>query len=686
MVSSMNRSAPLAEKAIYTSSKTLHYVASVVLTMMMLLTAFDVIFRYFLNAPITGALELIEFMMAITLTFAFAWAVVQKDHISIDLLTARFSSKVNAFLKTTTNVFAVGLLVIITWQSLLRAHYVQVNGYVTQSLYIPEYPFVYAAAFGFGVFCLMMIFNVGEQIRDATGIDRQWAWFGLIIGILLILLFAGTPLFREMPYQLSPFSAGSLSIGILMIFIFSGMPLGVALGSIGFIGMIYLTGIKPGFSIMGTEPYRTLATYNFSVIPLFILMGAFCFHSGLSEDLYRTVHKFIGHLPGGLAMATVGACAGFAAVSGSGMATAATMGKVALPEMKKYKYDLRLAAGSIAAGGSIGILIPPSTILVIYGILTEQSIGKLFLAGFIPGILEALLYMLLIYFLCKAKPHLGPKGPKTCLKEKVVALKSTWGVLALFLIVIGGIYLGVFTPTEAAGVGAFGALLLMLIRGKFTKQNFISSLGQSVGTSGGMFFILVGAMIFGVFLARTRLPFELTTLVGGLDLNRYIILIMIIVLYLIIGAFLDIFSIVVITVPILAPIMEGLGFDLIWFGIIVVRLFEMGAITPPIGIKRCTRYSFFDYLQRHRAIFHYGPGPCGIVDRFSEVGYVFAQSHALKVISEPPLRSNLIVGTRRSILEILYIFLRLNPLSRRNLHNEFGWNSSSYASGNANAS
>jgi len=585
MVPSLTKSAQSAEKATYKAAKTLNYIASAVLALMMVLTAVDVCFRYFFNSPISGAYELIEFMMAITITFAFAYAMVQKDHISIDLLMSLLSPRVNAIFNSMTRVLGIGILAIMSWRTLVEADYTKVSGYTSQSLYIPIYPFLYAAALSFMVFCLVMVFNLYEHIKDSTGENRRWAWSGLILGIILVLLLSGTPLLREMPYQLSPFNGGCLAIGLLVVFIFAGMPLGVAMGTIGFLGITYLSGIKPGLSIMGTEPYRTLASYNFSVIPLFLLMGTFCFHSGLSEDLYRTAYKLIGNFPGGLAMATVGACAGFAAVSGSGMATAATMGKVALPEMRKFKYDLRLAAGSIAAGGSIGILIPPSTILVIYGILTEQSIGKLFLAGFIPGVSEALLYMVVIYGMCKRLPQMGPRGPKASFSERVVAVKSAWGVLVLFVVVIGGIYIGVFTPTEAAGIGAFGALLLMLLRKKFTKKNFVSSLGETVRTSGAMFFILVGAMIFGAFLARTRLPFELTSMVVKLELNRYFILFIIIVIYLFIGAFLDIFSIVVITIPILAPVMDGLGFDLIWFGIIVVRLFEMGAITPPIGIN-----------------------------------------------------------------------------------------------------
>jgi tripartite ATP-independent transporter DctM subunit len=532
-----------------------------------------------------GAYEIIEFMMAIVVTFGLACAVVDREHITIDLLSSRFSQKTKASVDAATFVLSIAIMTVITWRCIVHAGTMRANGYVSQSLYVPIYPFVYAVAFGCAVFTLTLVISLRDHIKESKEETRTWAWSGLFTGMALVALFSGTPFWKETLWHLSPLNAGLLGIGLLLVFTFSGMYLGVSMALVGLLGMIYVAGMKSGLSVMGTTPYSTVASYSFSVIPLFILMGTFCFHSGLSKDIYFTVHKFLGHLRGGLAMATVGACACFAAVSGSGMATAATMGKVALPEMKKYKYDMRLAAGSIAAGGSIGILIPPSTILVIYGILTQQSIGKLFLAGFIPGVLEAVFYMITIYVLCKRNPLMGPRGPKANFKEKMVAFKSIWGVAALFALVIGGIYLGVFTPSEAAGVGAFGALLLTLARKQFTWKRFTSSLNETTKTAAVTFFILIGAMVFGAFLAVTRLPFELAGYVAGLNVNRYTILAIIIVLYLVLGAVMDIFSIVVLTVPIFFPVIQALDFDPIWFGIIVVRLFEMGAITPPIGIN-----------------------------------------------------------------------------------------------------
>jgi tripartite ATP-independent transporter DctM subunit len=297
------------------------------------------------------------------------------------------------------------------------------------------------------------------------------------------------------------------------------------------------------------------------------------------------MYRWLGFLPGGLAMATVGSCAGFAAVCGSAPATVATMGTVALPEMRRYKYDPRLATGCIAAGGSIGSMIPPSVALIIYAILTEQSIGKLFLAGFLPGVLEAFFYMITIYILCKRNPLMGPKGERVSFRQRILSLKGTWGVLALFILVIGGIYAGIFTPTEAAGIGAFGALLYALGKRQLSWKKFTDSLVETGKTTAIAFLILIGAVIFGYFLAVTRLPFELGSFVSELDVNRYVILGVIMLTYLFLGAVMSGLAVIMLIVPIFFPVIVALGFDPIWFGIITVRMMEIGQITPPVGIN-----------------------------------------------------------------------------------------------------
>lgn len=384
---------------------------------------------------------------------------------------------------------------------------------------------------------------------------------------------------------MEPLTIGYIGIAILFVLLFSGMPIGIVMAVIGFAGMVFLNGWPAGIGLLGTVPFRTWNSYDLSVVPLFILMGTLCFHAGIGEALYRNVHNWLGHLPGGLAMATVGACAWFASVSGSSLATAATMGTVALPEMKRYKYSDALATGCIAAGGTMGILIPPSVIMIVYGMLTEQSVGKLFLAGFIPGVLEAVFYMIVIYILCKLNPLTGPRGPQTSLKTKIVALKDTWGVLVLFVLVMGGIYMGVFTPTEAGGVGAFGAFIFALARRRLTWQAFRYSLSDTVKTTAMIFVLVLGAMVFGYFLTVTRLPNELANLISGLPVSRYVTMVAILITYIFLGCVIESMSMILLTIPIFFPVILSLGFNPIWFGIIIVRMVEIAQITPPVGIN-----------------------------------------------------------------------------------------------------
>jgi C4-dicarboxylate transporter, DctM subunit len=384
---------------------------------------------------------------------------------------------------------------------------------------------------------------------------------------------------------MGPSEAGFLGIFIMLILLLLRMQIGIAMGLVGFLGFAYITGWGPAFGILKTVPYTTFASNDLSVIPLFILMGSFAFAAGMSEDLYRSVRTLFGNLRGGLAIATVAACACFAAISGSSLATAATLAKVAMPEMKKFNYDTALATGSIASGGCIGILIPPSVILIIYGIITEQSIGKLFMAGFIPGILQAVFYIIVIMILCRRNPALGPPGPSTTAREKFFSFLKTWQVIVLFLIVIGGIYSGIFTPTEAAGIGAFIAFLFTIFRGKMTWENLKTTLTSTASTTGMLFMIVLGAMILGYFFSVTRLPFELATMVSELPVNRYVILVLILLTLLLLGCLMDSMAIVLLTVPVFYPLILQLNFEPIWFGILVVRVTEMGLITPPVGLN-----------------------------------------------------------------------------------------------------
>ena len=384
---------------------------------------------------------------------------------------------------------------------------------------------------------------------------------------------------------MSPELVGILGISLMFVLIALRLYIGIAMGLIGFLGLGLIVGFEAGTSILGITPLAEGSSYTLSIIPLFVLMGQFAFVSGISSDIYKTVYTWFGHFRGGLAMATVMACSGFAAICGSSLATGATMGMVAIPEMDKYNYDPRLSTGCIAAGGTLGILIPPSIGFVLYGIITEESIGKLFMAGLIPGVLLTCLFMSVIWFRCWLNPEFGPRGPATTWLEKFKSLRGTWAMLLLFALVMGGIYFGWFTPTEAAGIGAFGAFLFVLIKGKLNSRTFFNALLETGRTTAMIFLIIIGAMIFSSFLGLAQIPMALADFIAGLEVNRYVVLAGIVFVFVLLGCVMDCYAIMLLTVPILYPVVLALQFDPIWFGVLMVIVLEIGLITPPVGLN-----------------------------------------------------------------------------------------------------
>lgn len=371
----------------------------------------------------------------------------------------------------------------------------------------------------------------------------------------------------------------------LLVLILAGIPIAFAMGLVGTAGLVILLGPSGAFSIAGQTLFDTGLSYTLSVVPLFILMGNLVTRAGLSDKLYAACYAWLGARRGGLAMSTAVACGGFSAVCGSSLATAATMGKVALPPMRKYGTSDSLAAGVIAAGGTLGILIPPSVILVLYGVATSQDIGNLFIAGIIPGILGVIGYMAAVRVTCAIDPSAGPRGPRTTWREKIVATSGVAGVLVLFVIVIGGIYLGVFTATEAAGVGAFGAFVFALFSGRLTLRGLGEALAETASTTTMMFAVLAGALVFAAFVNVAGLPAALTGFVERVDWPPFAILCAILAVYLVLGMVLESLSMILLTVPIFAPLVGGMGYDLVWFGILVVVMTEISLITPPVGLN-----------------------------------------------------------------------------------------------------
>lgn len=380
---------------------------------------------------------------------------------------------------------------------------------------------------------------------------------------------------------------GIIGILLLLALIALRIPIAYSMLLVGFLGFSYLVSPQAALNMVTTELFSNFSSYTLSVIPMFVWMGFIAYYSGVGTGLYTLIYRLIGYRPGGLAIATQGACAIFGAICGSNTATAATMGAIALPEMRKYKYDDSLSTASVAAAGALGILIPPSVIFIVYGAATEQSIGKLFISGIIPGILLMVLYILTIFILVKINPEMAPAGQKFTFKEKVQALKGgLFEIIITFIISLGGLFAGYFSATEAGAIGAGSILLITLLRGQLKWDGFIKSLKDTTRTSAMIMLLVAGAMVFGRFIAVSRLPFEMANWAANLNLPPFMIMAVILIIYLILGCFIDALALVLLTVPIFYPVVtDVLGYNPIWFGVITVLVVAMGVITPPVGMN-----------------------------------------------------------------------------------------------------
>lgn len=376
-----------------------------------------------------------------------------------------------------------------------------------------------------------------------------------------------------------------VGFAVLMTLSFLRVPIAFSMVLVGFTGMIFANNLGGAMASVGQTAFDAAANYGLSVVPLFVLMGNFVTRARLSEELFTASNAFLGHRKGGLAMATILACGGFGAVCGSSLATAATMAKVAMPSMRKYGYDDGLAAGAVAAGGTLGILIPPSVLLVIYGILTGTNIGKLFAAGILPGIVGIMFYMAAVRTVIAISPEKGPRGERQGWRLRMQALSKVWGVIVLFAVVMGGIYGGFFSPTEAAGIGAFGAFVFALARRTMTWRVFYEVLLESASTTAMLFTILIGALIFANFINQTTFPQTLLTFAAQFSDQPWLVIVAILVIYVLLGCVFESLSMILLTVPIFFPLVASLGYDPVWYGIVVVVITEISLITPPVGLN-----------------------------------------------------------------------------------------------------
>ncbi|MGB2814385.1 MAG: TRAP transporter large permease subunit [Dehalococcoidales bacterium] len=558
-------------------------ISMVSLFIMVILLVASVIGRYAFLSPIPGIKELEEFLLILVAFLGLAYTGLRKGHVRVDIIIGNLPTWVQHVVDTVTGLMSLTLWVLMAWKSFFwMMRILGPPALTSEILGIPKAIFASIMIFGMIVFCFVLIAQIFRSIDGAIAESKKKALL-ILPALAFIGSIAVVPLYMDLP--VSKNILGLIGVGFLVFLLLLRMPIGFAMGFVGFVGAGYIVGVDAGISSLEIAPYTTVENFFLVVLPLFFLMGSFCFAAKISSDLYDTCYTWLGNLPGGLASATIGGCAGFAAICGDSLATAAAMGRVALPEMRRYKYADSLSCGSIAAGGTLGILIPPSMGFIFYALITEQSIGKLFLAGLIPGILLASLFIISITIHSKLSPTIGPAGPVTTLKQKIISLRGTWAVIALFLLVVGGLYMGIFTVIEAGAVGAFGALLLMVVKGRANRRTVTEALLDTGRTMPMIIAILIGVSVLGYFLAISQLPLKISAAVAGLDVHRYVILALILFFYIIVGCLMNIIPMILLTLPIFWPTIVALGFDPIWFGVIMVIVMEMGQITPPVGMN-----------------------------------------------------------------------------------------------------
>ncbi|MES9994488.1 TRAP transporter large permease subunit [Desulfovibrio aminophilus] len=555
------------------------------LLIMAVVTTIDVLGRNLFSLPLKGALEIVSVGLVLTLFCGMPYAELHNKHIKVDILTARFSQAVQDALAVGIGWLHVLVVGILAWQCWEQGIFLLCRNSNTGIMAIPLAPFLFTAALSLGVFCIVAVLNLFKAvIVFHTAPARNWP-------VTVLTLFLGTAFIALAldpglsPVFLEDSATGAASLILLFTAIFLGLPIASAMALSCLVAMSHLMSAEAALSLLGMTSKTVASNYGWSVAPLFIFMGVLVSACQFSRDIFDTAYKWLGHLKGGLASATIGACSVFAAVVGDSLSGVAAMGSIALPEMKKYKYDTKLSTGCVAVGGTLGILIPPSVGFIVYGLMTEQSIGKLFIAGLVPGILASVMLIAVITLRCHLNPALGPAGERATWGERLRFTLKSWHVLSLLVIVLGGIWLGLFTPNEAGAIGMFAALIIGLALRRLNFRSLVDSALESIRLISSIFFIFIYATAFTQYIAVTLLPSLLATSVAGLPIGKYGILVVIMLIYLVLGCVMNALPVIILTLPILYPTVLALGFDPIWFGVVVVILAELGQITPPIGMS-----------------------------------------------------------------------------------------------------
>jgi len=561
-------------------------IGAVALVIMMAVVVIDVTMRSTISKLVPGNIEIIGLTLVIVFFCAYAYSQTKEDHIRVDVIVGRFPPTLQKVITTSGYFITLGITIVMVGQCVGKAGFLQSGNIITPFLGVPEWPFVATTAFFFALFALAILATLLRHISELHSVGGNKAYLWLLPGIIVVLAVLMFSVWPDLlPSQMSRLTWGGIIALLMFGLMFSGVHIFAVLALVTLVGVSYISGADAGLRILALAAIEVGGEYTWSVVPLFIWMGYLAYYVGFAKEIYDTAYKWVGRLPGGLASASVGACAGLAALTGTGQTGVLTMGVLGLPEMRRYKYDVKLATGSICAASTIGCLIPPSLNFIIYGVITETSIGTLFIAGILPGIMFAIMMIITITIMCLLNPSLGPPGPKVYWKDRFTSLKSIWAAALLVGIVLGGIYTGIFTPTEAGAIGCFGAIVIGLARRRLSLQGFRDSLSEALKLNGVFMIIFIFAIAFSHFLAATHLPRELTNWFISLSLSKYAIIAFIMLLYMIMGCLMNAIPAIILTLPFLYPVAFAAGIDPIWFGVLVVVVADLGQITPPVGMN-----------------------------------------------------------------------------------------------------
>ncbi|MFN0304443.1 MAG: TRAP transporter large permease subunit [Burkholderiales bacterium] len=575
-------------------------------------TITDILLRWLLNAPIPGAAEVLGLALGVAVSACFPSGAALRVNLTIEMLGGRIPPAGIAWLKVVGSLLLLVFYAFIAWRIAIYAQALQARGMATTYVQMPVYPYIWAIAFFVAMTALVQVVafmvcvryalaGIPDPSRWSLGSDETKAHSAppamdgikvFVASLALVMLAAALLYLFQLAHaplshlaKASPLGFSLIMVGLIWVLLFLYVPLAVALGVIGMVTGALSLGIDPILGVLGNESAQFITNHQVAVVPMFLMMGAFAVVAGMAQDIYDLAHALFARFRGGLALATIGGCGGFGALTGSSLATVATIGRVAMPEMISRGYSPQLASGAVAAGGTLGALVPPSIPLIFYAFLTETSIGQLFIAAVVPAIIAIAFYMLAIIVSVRIRPSIAPaSSTRTDWGSVGLAARKAWAGLALFAIVLGGIYGGIFTETEAAAVGAAGAFLFALARGRMNKKSFFAVMGETTGTTALLYLIIFGVLTFSFAMGVTGLPQRMTQFFTALQWSPIIVIFFLLAIYIALGCIMDSSTVMFVTVPIVSPLVVGMGYDLVWWGIVNLIVLELGLITPPFGL------------------------------------------------------------------------------------------------------